>query len=108
MPPSEVKSEPEPAAPPLPFWGLISRNAQQFLSDRIRPMLRGVTALRTIAAGLLLAATALVTVPLAAAAALMGTVATVLAVLPIAVLIVLVAIVEAGLTAANRIVEGSG
>jgi len=106
MPPSEVKSEPEPAAPPLPFWGLISRNAQQFLSDRIRPMLRGVTALRTIAAGLLLAATALVAAPLAVAAAILGTAGMTLAVLLMAVLIVLVVIVEAGLNAANRIVKG--
>jgi len=93
-----------------PMNGVLSapKTALQSLSDHIRPMLRGVTELQAIAAGLVLAATTLVTVPLAAAAAILGTVGTVLAVLLIAVLIVLVAIVEAGLTVANRIVKGSG
>jgi len=62
--------------------------------------------LRAVPAGLLLAATALVTAPLAVVVAILGTVGTILAVLLMAVLIVLVAIVEAGLTAANRIVKG--
>ena len=103
---SEAKSDPAKDAPPLPFWASIWRNARHFLSVHIVPMFREAGTYRSIVAGLVVAATALVVTPLAVVGLILGGPAIIQLGLAMVLLIVIVAIVEAGLTAANRIVKG--
>ena len=104
---SEAVSEAAKDAPPLPFWSLIFRNARHFLSAHILPTLREAGTYRSIAAGLVVAATALVATPLAVASLALGLPALIQAALAVVALIGTIAAVEFGLTRANKILTGS-
>lgn len=104
---SEAESSAATNAPPLPFWGLIWRNARHSYSAHILPTLREAGTYRSIAAGLVVAATALVATPLAVASLILGLPALIQAALAVVALIGTIAAVEFGLTRANKILTGA-
>ena len=104
---SEAISSAATDAPPLPFWGLIWRNARHSYSAHILPTLREAGTYRSIAAGLVVAATALVATPLAVASLALGAPGLVQVLLAIGLLIGAIAAVEFGLTKANKILTGT-